>query len=237
MPSYASRQSVTKTIGSLHEAFGRNITNVSQSEVELFDDLDLNSRTIAEIRTVLLRDYCTTDEQKKICADILDEVFSDFTLALYLFSAGLIVPARMSIRRALELGLASVYLWDLPHEYWGWKKHDVDLSFSAMITHLNCEGYRAYLASIHGAPAVSPICDFPRLQRFYRQLSNTVHGKTEALQPLSPERFTAGKNDLKTHLNLAIEVQGELIALLYGRFHGLKANIDQSFPQVGRQKQ
>ncbi|KAF0220023.1 MAG: hypothetical protein FD174_1468 [Geobacteraceae bacterium] len=234
MTQHAPRQAVTELIASLHTNFGRNVGNFALGTIPLFDGIDLNSRIIDGIRTALLVDHCGTDDQKKICAEILDEVFTDFTMALYLFAIGLIVPARMSVRRALELGLATVYMWDLPHEYWGWRQLDADLSFSNMVTHLNSAGYLAYLASIQGRTDTKVICDPVYFQRFYRKLSNTVHGKVEGLPPLTPERFAADKNGIAEHLKLTMEVQEALIELLYGRFHGLKADIEKAFPQVGR---
>jgi hypothetical protein len=236
MTDYAQRQAITELIHSLHTRFGGNIENLELDTIHLFDKIDLNSRVIDGIRVELLADHCGTDGQKKNCAEILDEVFADFTLAMYLLAIGLIIPARMSARRAFELGVAAVYMWDLPHEYWGWKNHDTDLSFSNMITHLNSIGYLAYLASIHGRLDTEAICDRVDFQKIYRQLSNTVHGKIEGLPPLSPERFVADKNGITEHLQLTKEVQDRLINLFYGRFSELKEKMQKSFPQIERQQ-
>lgn len=233
MTHHAPRQVVSELIASLHANFGRNVDSFPIGTIPLFDGIDLNSRILDGIRSELLVKHSKTDDQKKICTELFAEVFADFSLALYLFAIGLIVPARMSVRRAFELGLASVYMWDLPHEYWGWRQHDADLSFSKMVAHLNSSGYLAYLASIHGRTDTQAICDPDRFQQFYRKLSNTVHGKVEGLPPLSPERFTAEKNGIAEHLKLTTEVQVELIKLLYGRFQGLKAHIEKAFPQIG----
>jgi hypothetical protein len=230
----APRQTTTDLLDSFHASFGKNIKNIPQDTISLFDNIELNSRIIDGIRATLLSDYCEKDNQKKNCAEILGEIFADFTLAMYLLGIGLIVPARMSARRAFELGLASVYMWDLPHEYWGWKTHDTDLSFSTMVTHLNSVGYLAYLAKIHERPT-EVICEKTDFQRIYRELSNTVHGKSEGLPKLSPERFTAEKNDIAKHLQLAKEAQDTIINLFYGRFFKLKEKMETSFPQTGRQ--
>jgi hypothetical protein len=69
---------------------------------------------------------------------------------MYLLSVGLIVPARMLTRRAFELGLGAVYMWDLPHKYWGWAKHDHDLGFTEMIEHLTSQSYLTHLANVQG---------------------------------------------------------------------------------------
>jgi len=231
---HAPRQNIKELLASLHANFGNNLQNPDPTIIPLFDDIDHNSRVIDGIRTELLAGYCGTDGQKKICAELLDEVFTDFTIAMYLLGVGLIVPARMSVRRALEVGVATVYMWDLPHEYWGWRQCDTDLSFSNMITHLNSIGYLAYLSSVVGGD--SKICDPSHFQQFYRKLSNTVHGKLQGLPPLSPERFTAEKNGIADHLQITIDVQKALINLLYGRFDGLKIEIEKAFPRPGGKK-
>src|SRR5262249_40551089 len=51
---------------------------------------------------------------------LFDEMFADSICSVYLAGAGLHTPARMLMRRVLELGVAVVYLWDLPHEFWAW---------------------------------------------------------------------------------------------------------------------
>lgn len=109
---------------------------------------------------------------------------------MYLCSIGLIVQARMSVRRAFELGLATVYMWDLPHEYWGWRRGDEDLRFSAMVAHLNSGGFLESLKHLRGVESVQPICDQAEFQSIYRELSNTVHGKISGLPPLLQIAFS-----------------------------------------------
>lgn len=191
------------------------------------ETIDINSRIIDSIRIKLRDTHALGDCQKVECADILAEIFADFSVAMYLFSVGLIVPARMLVRRALELGVASVYMWDMPHEYWGWIKHDDDLSFSKMIEHLASDRYATHLANIGGHTA----CDQKEFKEFYRGLSNTVHGKFDDLPPLSPERYKSSENNIEKHLKSTIEVQLALIRLWCGRFSSLHAFIDTEFPQ------
>lgn len=196
--------------------------------------IDLNSRIISEIRSILSADYCDSESQKRICEEILEEVFTDFSIAMYLCAIGLIVPARMSIRRAFELGLATIYMWDLPHEYWGWRHQDQDLSFSAMVTHLNSIGYLEYIAQLQRVKSVPPICNQSKFQSIYRELSNTVHGKISELPPLSPERFSQDKNGIEKHLKQTADAQNIIIQLLFARFQGLKLRIEAAFPQFKR---
>lgn len=232
--SHSPRQPVNELLRLLHEKFGQNIYSLEAEIIPLLDKIDLNSRIISEIRSVLSLSYCDTEVQKRICEEILEEVFCDFSLAMYLFAIGLIVPARMSVRRAFDLGLATVYMWDLPHEYWGWRNRDEDLSFSAMITHLNSAGYLEYLAQSHGVNSMHSICNQANFQRIYRELSNTVHGKISELPPLSPERFSPSKNGIEKHLGQTADAQDIVIQLLFARFQDLEPFIETAFPQTKR---
>ena len=231
--SHSPRQPINDLLCSLHTKFGENIKTIDAKTSSLLDKIDLNSRIISEIRNKLSLEYCDTEGQKKICEEILEEVFSDFSLAMYLCAVGLIVPARMSTRRAFELGLATVYMWDLPHEYWGWRR-DQDLSFSAMVAHLNSVGYLAYIAQLHGVDRVSPICNQEIFQQIYRQLSNTVHGKVSGLPALSPDRFLSDRNGMNVHLELTANAQDVVIQLLFSRFQKLESQIELIFPQIKR---
>lgn len=234
MTTHAPRQAVKDLLCALHAKFGQNTEAMEDEAWALLDRIDLNSRIISEIRAALSREYCDTEWQTKLCTELLEEVFSDFSLAMYLSTIGLIVQARMSVRRAFELGLATVYMWDLPHEYWGWRRGDEDLSFSVMVAHLNSGGYFEYLKHLRGVESVSPICDQTKFQNIYRELSNTVHGKISGLPPLSPERFLPDRNGVKEHLELEAKAQDATIALLFGRFSGLQADIEAIFPQIKR---
>lgn len=231
---HAPKQPIKEILITLHEKFGQSVNSVGPEEWEIIDKIDLSSRIISEIRSILSREHCDTEGQYQICSELLEEVFSDFSLAMYLCTIGLIVQAHMSIRRALELGLATVYMWDLPHEYWGWRRGDQDLSFSAMIVHLNSCGYFEYLKHVRGTTSVQPICEQAKFQKIYRKLSNTVHGKISELPPLSPERFLPDRNGSKEHLSLTLSAQNAVIELLLGRFNGLQNKIEVAFPQTKR---
>jgi hypothetical protein len=232
--SHAPRQPIKDILCALHTKFNENVNSIGSETSTLLDEIDLNSRIISEIRNILPTDYCDSEGQKRICEEILEEVFTDFSLAMYLCAIGLIVPARMSVRRAFELGLATVYMWDLPHEYWGWSHKDQDLSFSAMVSHLNSAGYLEYLAQLQGVQSASPICNQAKFQSIYRELSNTVHGKISGLPPLSPERFSPERNGIKNHLEKIAEAQKVVIQLLFARFHGLESLLEARFPQINR---
>lgn len=231
---HAPRQPVKELLSALHDSFGANLGGaIDVPNTPLLDSIDLNSRIISEFKTALLSGN-RGDAHKAGCAEILDEVFSDFAIAMYLNSIGLIVPARMSARRAFELGLSAVYMWDMPHEYWGWRKRDQDLSFSAMVAHLNSSGYLEYMTQLKGLSANACFCDQTNFQALYRILSNTVHGKIADIPALAPERFSTITNGLAEHLELIIKTQNAVICLLFGRFSELEAAIHSKLPQIQR---
>lgn len=231
---HAPRQPLKELLSALHNSFGANLGEaIDVSNTPLLDSIDLNSRVISEFKTALLGGN-TDDAHKVGCAEILDEVFSDFAIAMYLSSIGLIVPARMSARRAFELGLSAVYMWDMPHEYWGWRKRDQDLSFSAMVSHFNSPGYLEYMTQLKGLSENTCFCDSTSFQALYRVLSNTVHGKIADLPALAPERFSTIKNGLAEHLELIVKTQKAVLCLLFGRFSELETAIHSKLPQIQR---
>lgn len=232
--THAARQPVKALLSALHDKFGANLGQaIDASTTPLLDSIDLKSRIISVFKTELLKGNIG-DAHKTGCAEILDEVFSDFAIAMYLNSIGLLVPARMSTRRAFELGLSVVYMWDMPQEYWGWRKRDQDLSFSAMVTHLNSSGYLEFMAQLKGRSTNPCFCEQTNFQELYRILSNTVHGKIADLPALSPERFSTITNGLTEHLELIIKTQDAIIKLLFGRFSELEQAIYTTLPQIHR---
>ncbi len=238
MPDHAPRIPVKDLIASLHANFGASLDSLPTVATAELEAIEVNCRCIDGIRHQLVDHYSNGQDHKRRCAQLLDEIFSDFALALYLFSVSLVVPARMLVRRALELGVASIYMWDLPHEYWGWIEQDSDLTFSKMVDHLNSKGYLAYVAHERRKSFDddhNEICP-SALQRFYRTLSQTVHGKAEGLPALSPARYSPLSNKLSEHLKLTVTVQNALITMWCSRFAGLSEYVDHNYPGRTRYK-
>jgi len=234
--AHGERIPIRSVLVALHENFGRNLAAINDELASHLDSIDLQSRSISEAKDQLLKHYCSGPVQKAICEELFDEVFSDFSLAMYFCAEGLIVPSKMSTRRAFEIGLAAVYLWDLPHAFWGWRNMDDDLSFSGMVTHLNSMGYLEYLRQLHNAQRVESICKVAEFQKIYRELSNTVHGKTSNLPPLSPSRFSLenSKPFAEQQFKLIQRAQASILRLVFGRFHGLEEKVLEAMPQVQR---
>jgi hypothetical protein len=234
--AHGERIPMDQVLSSLHASFGSNLKSIDPAFVPQVDKIDLQSRMISEVRDQLLSHYCSGPVQRTICEDLLDEVFSDFSLALYFCASGLIVPSQMSTRRAFEIGLAAIYLWDLPHAYWGWKNKDDDLSFSAMVAHLNSIGYMEYLKQVHGAESIDTICKQKEFQEIYRELSNTVHGKTSNLPPLSPARFSLDDSQsfVNQQFKLIQRAQAAILRMIFGRFVQLEEKVQEAMPQILR---
>lgn len=234
MEPHARREPVLQLLATLHSRFATNLKDLSAEVIALLEIIDLNSRAIDETANELKRAHCGDDEQKRECACLLNELFADLSQAMYLLALGLVVPARMLARRAFELGLGAVYMWDLPHEYWGWAKHDQDLSFTTMIDHLYSRSYLTHISHIQNK--ISPEWPFTAaiLQKLYRTLSNTVHGKSDGLPPLSPDRYSPTLSNVGEHLKLVVEIQKTLLNIWCARFIGLKEHLAKAFPQAVR---
>lgn len=215
MDSFAPKQTFTELITGLHNKFGKCLEGLSPASLKLFDEIEQKCRVVGELRSTV---FAEAESRHAHCAEIFDEVFADFSVAMYLLAAGLIVPARMAVRRALELGVAAIYLSDMPHRYWGWRKHDEDLSFTEMVTHISSSSYESYIQNLHQLAAPKKLCDPKRLQAYYRDLSNTVHGKYDGLAPLSPDRFSGDDKNLRPHLEITLEVQKAVLDLIKNRF-------------------
>jgi hypothetical protein len=145
------------------------------------------------------------------CCQIFDELFSDSVSALYLATCAINKPALVILRRVLELGVAAVYLWDMPHMTYAWKKHDQDLSFSEMLKHVNSEGYKSYVSDEVGSKIESDLFPASRCQKIYGALSDVVHGKRGSFESPLPDKYTFREKDWYGFISLAESVLKILI--------------------------
>lgn len=152
-----------------------------------------------------------SSKHHSICCSVYDEIFSDGVLAVYLASNAMNKPANIVLRRILELGVAAIYLWDMPHEVYSWNNYDQDLNFSAMLTHLNSKGYLAYISEEYAIPIESDIFPASKCQQIYGELSDVVHGKITTFESSLPDRFVFAEHDWRTFINLMEEVLDILI--------------------------
>src|SRR5690348_3709601 len=96
----------------LSQRFKENFRAFMKTDHKICDELDLRSRGISVIGQEIAKDKHLQPHQSKIFP-IFDEVFSDSILSIFFTAYALHKPAQASLRRALELGIAIVYLWDL----------------------------------------------------------------------------------------------------------------------------
>lgn len=141
-------------------------------------------------------------------------------------------PAKIQLRRVLELGIAIVFLWDMPHVFWGWKSHDNDLNFNDMLEHFSKEGYKSYIKSINKDYNYDEIVKFKDARRLYRILSNTVHGKITTFESNLPKRYSHQVEDWRSFLQLAEEVEDLVLGLWEKRLNKYFPELYSQLPAI-----
>jgi hypothetical protein len=231
---HEKKQPIGDLILALHASFGGNISRLDEATVASLEYSSLQARAIYAIHEELQSTYCGTEPHRSQCASVMSEVFADFSIAAYLIAAGLIVPARMVCRRALESGLAAIYMWDLPHEFWEWKKFDGDLSFGSIVDHLSSRAYGAHIAALNCLSEGNSFVNATVIKKLYRKLSNTVHGKENDLPPLAPERYAPTQPTTSGELTLLVEAEHVLLLAWRTRFPGIDQYLKHDFPSLAR---
>jgi hypothetical protein len=125
----SSKLEPAEILRKLNQKFTSNLDSATASPPSNLNDIEIRAHVLGEFGPLLAEMACDTPTQVQL-AKVPEEVFADVVSSMYLGAIGLAKPAHMTIRRAIELGLALIYLWDLPHLFWGWKECDMDLSFS-----------------------------------------------------------------------------------------------------------
>jgi hypothetical protein len=204
----------------LNEKFTGNLNAQLKPFPAELEQVELRVRGVSVIGRILYRKHALTATQKEACA-IFDEVFADLITSVYLAACALDKPAQMVLRRAFELGVASIYLWEQPHIFWGWKHCDNDLSFNDMLEHLDSDCVRGFIVALNPAFIEEHLFDFSEARRLYRSLSNTVHGKIAMFESQIQDRFSANASDWKAHLDQIAQVQTLLYKLWFNTFPNL----------------
>lgn len=206
---------ISEILKRLHQKFGNNLLE-SEKYCALAELHEANARRLGIMRNFLEK-KATSKHQVEIAAQF-DEIFSDSIVAVYFAFSGLDIPACMLARRSLELGLVLICYWDKPADYWAWKSHDDDVSFSKLLAHVSSEGYNSFLIQ-EGLPNTElfekVIGSLPEL---YSKLSNVVHPKTYNFETGGEAAFNISEAELRTTLGRIKEVQESLLTLLKRRF-------------------
>ena len=163
---------------------------------------------------------------------MFDEIFADVICSIYLAACGLDKPAQAILRRALEVGVATVYLWDLPHVFWAWKENDKDLNFNDMLDHLASQGFVSHVKKQNLSFTGAEIIDAAAARALYRSLSNIIHGKITGFESLLADRFQHNEADWRLHLESVFGVERVLLELWRHRFASISKQLSDDFPQL-----
>lgn len=212
--------SVETLINGLHKKFGENFLE-SQAHLNLAASSEARARQISIAKETLECQAGQTDHQISL-AQYLDEIFADIICAIYLASTGLDVPARMLLRRSLELGVVIISHWDAPVSFYAWKDHDSDVRFSELCQHIQSAPFSTFLK--HKSPDQSvdlrEVCR--RLENLYGKLSNVVHPKPYNFKTTSAHSYAFNAAGFSETLALCEKVEIIVIELLLARFPELR---------------
>jgi hypothetical protein len=220
----------------LNRKFCENLQLATTQEEALCSRTEIYARAIPAAAELLRKSLPPTDWHTDVLC-LFDEVFADVICSIYLGASGLAKPAQMSLRRTVEVGVASVYLWDLPHLFWAWKTHDNDLNMNEMLNHLASPGYLSFVRSQNSSYRGDSLLDISLARSVYRELSNIVHGKISTFECTLSDRFEHRPDDWRSHLNRVFEVEGLLIHLWQNRCLCVAEGLPNVFPQIQLQEQ
>jgi hypothetical protein len=213
----------------LHEKFAGNIT-ASIADPGTYANTEIRLRCLPAVSDLLVAGSNTPHQRELLT--LFDELFADGTASLYLSAAGLQMASRMVLRRVLEIGVAVVYLWDLPHEFWGWHSHDKDLSFKRMLTHLTDDQYKTFVLRDGAALAGDSMIDAAAAESLYGALSDTVHGKYAQFSVPLLQRFQFSSTEWHNHVVLVNDALRILIALYESRYQVVREGLSKKMPQL-----
>ena len=203
----------SEIIDELNKKFADNFTKWKELPDPSLDRIFVGLYCVSAVGEILSTKR--TSSHHDICCKIFDEIFADGASSVYLATIAMDKPASIILRRILELGIAAVYLWDMPHNAHAWKEHDGDLSFSEMISHLNSKGYLTYVnLETNTSMPILELVSATEAQKLYGSLSDIVHGKITTFETTIPERFSFNEKEWKEFVSIA----GQVIFLLLNLF-------------------
>ncbi|WP_455814106.1 hypothetical protein [Pseudomonas graminis] len=210
----------------LKEKFDHNFSKWQEVENKELDKLIVSIFTLDSIGVLMSKRKLSVHHD--ICLKIFDEIIADTSSCIYLSACAIDKPASIVLRRVLELGVASVYLWDMPHAAYGWQEHDQDLSYTDMLKHISSESYVTYIQKQNNITTSPKIIDYKVCQKTYGDLSDIVHGKINSFETELTNRFTHDEEDWKRFINLAECVLSIIINANISR-HSLKNDVEKYY--------
>jgi len=221
-------KSPTEIMTLLSEKFNSNFREWQGIKDNKLDKVIFSIFTLNTIAEILNKKKKSVHHD--VCIKIFNEIIADTSSSLYLSACAIDKPAKIVLRRVLELGVASIYLWDMPHIVYSWKNHDEDLSFSDMLKHITNQGYIDYFTENEKIDGKVCVIDTKKAQRIYGELSDVVHGKITSFETDLPNKFTFEREDWERFIELVEVVLGMVINSNIVR-HGLKKEVLSSFPK------
>lgn len=215
----------------LNVKFTHNLKISLEGEKEKSNRIELKVRKFPILGQIIRENGQLSSTQAELLA-IFDEVFSDIITSVYLASCSLDKPAQIILRRALELGISIVYLWDLPCAFWGWKNHDKDLNFNEMVEYLTDDSFRTYIENINCNYKGQDIFNVSDARKLYRVLSNTTHGKISTFESNLPLRFSHNIDDWHSHLESVEKVEDIIMGLWEKRFFECLPELKKRTPSL-----
>lgn len=182
-----------------------------------FERIEVRNRAISAIGQIFSEQQNLSSHQNELIK-MFDEIFSDLVLSSYFSFCALDKTAQITLRRVLELGVAIVFLWDLPHKFWGWKTFSLDLNFTEMVEHIKSKSYIDYVTHENTSFKSEALFNDKKAKEIYGQLSNVIHGKIDTFESNLPNRYQFSEVDLESNLSLTESVQSILMELWENRF-------------------
>ena len=224
-------KSPIEILNELKDKFDLNFNSWSKIDGNELHKTFVLARAIFEIGQILKEKASSKHHEK--CCQICDEVFADIISATYLATCAIDKPASIILRRVLELGVASIYLWDMPHISYAWELKDHNLSFSEMITHLNSDGYKLFVSEETGKKVDGEIIDSKKLKASYGELSDIAHGKMNSFESNLPNRFTFCEKDWLNFTNKTNEILQSLVNAFLKRFN-IRSDLVKKLPTLNK---
>ncbi|HMQ70716.1 MAG TPA: hypothetical protein PKC58_17200 [Ignavibacteria bacterium] len=216
----------------LNHKFNGNFNDWSTLQNHRLEKSFIGLHCIVAVGEIL--NECKSSKHHEICCKIYDEIFSDGVSAIYLATNAMDKPANILLRRILELGLAAIYLWDMPHIAFSWNDHDQGLNFKEMINHVNSKGYISYINNENNTKIKSELISASRSQNIYGKLSDIVHGKIATFESSLPERFKFVEEEWNQFIDLFEEVICMLVKTFMLRFN-ISKEIYAKVPQAKKE--
>lgn len=168
-------------------------------------------------------------ELKKIvssmeCSKMLDEITYDLLTSMYFVSFGLYRNAFISLRSALELGLAFIYFVDRNYQYLLWKENLYDIKWCDLSDADNGVLSEKYLKLFYSTEYKEFI---ESVKNKYRECSEYVHGKFAYMQTVEKASIKYDQTKFDEWNNMFNGVIESLIVLLSIRFNTQVLKIEE----------